>query len=94
MHTDHGCETINGQRLRGQCLANLFNNYLIDMIDSNNSSDVLSHMRKFLDSLFFFPASEDEVLTVFENLMNSISRDAEDRQIAQIRHVLKLIYLA
>lgn len=46
--------TINGQWPEGQCLANVFNDYVMDLVDSDYLSNAVRHTKTFSDSLVFF----------------------------------------
>lgn len=83
---------VNGQELSGNDLADAFNTFFCRTATSSGSSDALEYMSTpNSDSIFMQPATDQEIISVIQNLKNSTSRDIDDLQVRPVKHVADII---
>lgn len=83
--------TIEDEIKTGATLANAFNDFFVDLVNSVPSTEATRYVKSVPESIFFFPTDEEEVISIFTCLKNSKSCDINDIQIKPVKYVIKSI---
>lgn len=87
--------TKDGLTLSGEDLSNEFNNFFINITEtlccSSTPTNYVHHAPGVSHSLFMFPTTESEIITVFSNLRTSKAEDKDGFQIKPFKCVIDLL---
>lgn len=83
---------LNGKPTYGTQLANEFNNYFVNIVNSDHNPHIVDYMAaRKCKSAFLAPTSSAEVCSVFSTLQNIRSCDYDDLQIRPVKYTLDII---
>lgn len=83
---------LNGKPTCGTQLADEFNNYFVNIVNSTHNPHIVEYMAaRNCKSAFLTPTSSAEICSVFCTLRNSRSCDYDDMQIRPVKYTLDII---
>lgn len=81
----------NGETMRGNRLANLFNDHFVGQFAESRAQQHLSLLEHNPNSIFLCPTTEQEVTSTIMNMKNSSACDVDDMQIKPVKHVADIV---
>lgn len=82
---------INDKTIGGTELANLFNNFFVEIGSSTYCHEATNRIPRLSHTMYLQPTSVAEVRMLYQKLRNSRSRDVDDLEIKPIKYVIDLI---